>query len=314
MKYTENAINVLTARTFKGIGRAWFANNWQKSFTNVDSIVKLLEHSCREGIISVKKFEEKREIVLEALAHSEHYIDGVIAIGDEYFPEYRGNVKASERPIFLFYKGDLSLLSKSNLNIAVIGLLTPTAEIEQREQKIVAELVRENATIVSGLALGCDTIAHKQTLAMGGKTIAILPSPLSSISPASNKELAYEIVEKGGLLITEYLTAPKSRNDLIARYQERDRLQALYSDCVVLSASYAPNDKGLDSGSRLAMGYAYNYDIPRAVIYDQSECDNPMYDLNRQYIREDERVIVVNEQTMRKDVERILSRHKNTLF
>ena len=313
MRYTENAINVLTARTFKGIGRAWFANNWHKSFTNVADIVKLLKQSSREDVITIEKFEEKRAIVLDALTRSEQYIDGVVAIGDDEFPQHRGDVKHSERPIFLFYKGDLSLLSRQNLNIAVIGLLTPTTEIEQRERKVVAELVRGNAIIVSGLALGCDTIAHKQTLEMGGRTIAILPSPLSSVSPASNKELAYEIVKEGGLLITEYLTAPKSRNDLIARYQERDRLQALFSDCVLLSASYAPNDKGLDSGSRLAMGYAYNYEIPRAVIYDHSEENNPMYDLNRQYVREDARVMVVHEQSAYDDIQRLLN-SKDTLF
>lgn len=313
MRYTENAINVLTARTFKGIGRAWFANNWHKSFTNVADIVQLLKRGSREDIISIEKFEEKREIILEALTRSEQYIDGVVAIGDDEFPQYRGDVKHSERPIFLFYKGDLSLLSKSNLNIAVIGLLTPTVEIEQREQKIVAELVKENATIVSGLALGCDTIAHKQTLAMGGKTIAILPSPLSSISPASNRDLANEIVEHGGLLITEYLTVPKNKRDIIGRYQERDRLQALFSDCVLLSASYAKNDQGLDSGSRLAMGYAYDYGIPRAVIYHQSEEKNSMYDLNRQCMREDARVIVVHEQAAYNDIQRLLNR-KDTLF
>lgn len=313
MRYTENAINVLTARTFKGIGRAWFANNWCKSLTNVADIVQLLKRSSREDIVTIEKFEEKREIVLEALSRSEQYVDGVVAIGDDEFPQHRGDVKHSEQPIFLFYKGDLSLLSKSNLNVAVIGLLTPTAEIEQRERKVVAELVRKNTIIVSGLALGCDTIAHKQTLEMGGRTIAILPSPLSSISPASNKGLAYEIVKEGGLLLSEYLTAPKSRNDLIARYQERDRLQALFSDCVLLSASYAPNDKGLDSGSRLAMGYAYNYGIPRAVIYDHSEENNPMCDLNRQYMREDARVMVVHEQSAYNDIHRLLNR-KDTLF
>ncbi|MBE6210923.1 MAG: DNA-binding protein [Rikenellaceae bacterium] len=312
MRYTENAINVLTARTFKGIGRAWFAKNWHNSFTNVADIVQLLKHDSQEDIISIEKFEEKRETILAALTRSEQYIDGVVAIGDDEFPQYRGNVKHSERPIFLFYKGDLSLLSKSNLNIAVIGLLTPTVEIEQREQKIVAELVKENAVIVSGLALGCDTIAHKQTLEMGGKTIAILPSPLSNISPASNRDLAHKIVEQGGLLITEYLTVPKNKRDIIGRYQERDRLQALFSDCVLLSASYAKNDQGLDSGSRLALGYASDYNIPRAVLYSQSEDANPMYDLNRHYMR-DQSVIVVNEQTMREDIELLFPR-KKTLF
>lgn len=76
--------------------------------------------------------------------------------------------------------------------------------------------------------------------------------------------------------------------ELSSRYQERDRLQALYSNSIVLAASYAKNDIGNDSGSRLAMGYAKDYLIPRVVIYDEeSDSNNPKYDLNRQIIGED---------------------------
>lgn len=86
--------------------------------------------------------------------------------------------------------------------------------------------------------------------------------------PAKNKELAEDIVSNGGLLISEYLTASKSKMELNGRYQERDRLQALFSNAIVLSASYAKNDVGNDSGSRLAMGYARDYSICQVVIYD----------------------------------------------
>lgn len=95
-------------------------------------------------------------------------IDGVVAIGDDDFPAHRGSVKNAERPIFLFYKGDLSLLSAKSKNIAVIGLLNPTQEIETIERKLVSGLVENGAVIVSGLALGCDSIAHLQTYAWAG--------------------------------------------------------------------------------------------------------------------------------------------------
>ena len=91
------------------------------------------------------------------------------------------------------------MLDTANKNISVIGLLNPTEEIEMREQKLVAEFVRRGATIVSGLALGCDSISHREALNSNGKTIAILPSPLTSILPASNKGLAFQIVDEGGL-------------------------------------------------------------------------------------------------------------------
>lgn len=88
-------------------------------------------------------------------------------------------------------------------------------------------MVASGAVIVSSLALGCDSIAHQQAIASKGKTIAILPGPLNDIMPAKNKNLAEDIVSNGGLLISEYLTASKSKMELNGRYQERDRLQAL---------------------------------------------------------------------------------------
>ena len=194
-------------------------------------------------------------------------------------------------------------LSTSNNNVAVIGLLNPSQEIEVIEREVVAGLVKQGSVIVSGLALGCDSIAHLQTLDINGKTVAILPCPLNDIMPAKNRSLAERIATHRGLLISEYLTAAKSKMELGGRYQERDRLQALFSDSIVLTASYAKNDVGNDSGSRLAMGYAKDYSIPRVVIYDgDNHASDPMFDLNRQIICEDADVLVVN----RKNVESAL--------
>lgn len=307
MKYSENAINVMAARIYKGIGRAWIVKNLSTPKPE-DVIVKLLnEFSKSDDAITVEDFNKKKSTLRRILSESANAIDGVVAIGDNDFPTHRGSVKNSERPIFLFYKGDLSLLSDKSKNIAVIGLLNPTQEIEIAERKLVSRLVENGAVIVSGLALGCDSIAHLQTLDSNGKTVAILPSPLNDIMPSKNRDLAKNIVTNGGLLVSEYLTAPKSKMELSGRYQERDRLQALFSNSVVLSASYAKNDLGNDSGSRLAMGYAKDYSIPRAVIYDQEQhLSNPMFDLNRQIIQEDPTVVVFNEQNSRSALSKIL--------
>ena len=70
--------------------------------------------------------------------------------------------------------------------------------------------------------------------------------------------------------MTEYLNDAKSKMAFTGRYQERDRLQALFSDAIILVSSYAKNDLGNDSGSRLAMEYASQYQIPRAVMYDSN--------------------------------------------
>ena len=308
MKYTENAINVMAARTFKGIGKAWITKNLPRP-KEESEIVKLLNDSPKVGgQITVDEFNRKKSLLKELLTKSKGAIDGVVALGDDDFPPHRGVVKDSEKPIFLFYRGDLTLLASNSNNVAVIGLLNPDEEIEAAERELVAALVNSGAVIVSGLALGCDTVAHRQALESRGRTVAILPSPLSEVIPAKNRELAEQIVKNDGLLISEYLTSAKSKMELSGRYQERDRLQALYSNSIVLSASYAKNDVGNDSGSRLAMGYAHNYSIPRVVIYDrESDINNPRYDLNRQIIGEDSSVLVVDRNNRSSIVSEIMS-------
>lgn len=307
MKYTENAISVMAARTFKGIGRAWIVKNIRHPMSD-EEIVRLLNSSPKiGGGVTNGDFNRKKEMLRRLLAESEHAIDGVVAIGDDDFPPHRGEVRNSEKPIFFFYRGDLSLLSASNKNVAVIGLLNPSREIEDEEREVVAGLVAGGAVIVSGLALGCDSIAHIQALELDGKTVAILPGPLSDVIPAKNRALAQRIVDDGGLLVSEYLTSAKSKMELSGRYQERDRLQALFSDSIVLSASYAKNDLGNDSGSRLAMGYAKDYSIPRVVIYDEDRhLADPMFDLNRQIIREGGGVTIVNAKNVAATVPSVL--------
>jgi DNA processing protein len=309
MNYSENAINILTTKTYRGIGRAWIIKNL-KGNQRVDSIVSLLNKDSKEDYhITVDEFERNKARLIEDFKKLEGFVDGVVAIGDANFPPYRGNVKNSEQPIFLFYRGDLTLLITTNKNVAVIGLLNPDNHTEIIEQEVVAEFVKYGATIVSGLALGCDTIAHRQALNSNGKTVAILPSPLNNVMPATNKELANEIVRKNGLLISEYYEDANSKMELGGRYQERDRLQVLFSDSIILSASYAKNNQGNDSGSRLAMEYALNYSIPRAVIYDSAtNINNPKYDLSRQLIREQNDITIINRNNLTESVKIIMSK------
>jgi len=310
MKYTENAINILATKTFMGIGRAWVVKNLNGN-ESIEKIIQLLNNKSKQpDKITFDDFENRRERIIEQLNNFGESCDGLIAIGDENFPKYRGNVKQSEQPIFLFYKGHIDLLNIDNHNISVIGLLTPDEAIAIRERKLVKKLIQQNINIVSGLALGCDSIAHQEAL-NGSKTIAILPSPLNNILPSSNKGLAYEIVDQGGLLVTEYYEDFKSKMELSSRYKERDRLQALFCDTIIVVASYSKNsaniwkiyDKKLDSGARLAMEYAKNYNIPRAIMYNENyDINNPMFDLNRQLIKEDKSVTILT----RKNIDKII--------
>lgn len=313
MKYTDNAVNILTTKTYKGVGRAWIVKNLEGN-ESVEEIVSLLNSKTKKNeVITVEDFKFEKDRIKEHLSNFDDCCDGLIAMGDKSFPMHRGRVKESEQPVLLFYKGDIDLLDIDNDNITVIGLLNPDKKIEEREKKIVEEIVKKEITIISGLAFGCDSIAHQQAI-LGGKTIAILPSPLNDILPAKNRGLAYEIVDQGGLLITEYYENFKSKMELSSRYKERDRLQALFCDTIILAASYAQDsadrwsirDKKLDSGARLAMEYAKSYNIPRAVMYNENtDINNPMFDLNRQLINEDSSVVILTKKNLEKIIDRI---------
>jgi DNA processing protein len=320
MKYTDNSLNILTAKYYKGIGNAWIVKNL-KGNESVDTIVSLLNKKIAEET-TVDEFERlKKDFETKLVEKFEECCDGFIALGDSNFPQYRGNVKESEQPVFLYYKGIIDLLRIDNKNISVIGLLNPEGDIEERERKIVAEFVKKGATIISGLAFGCDSISHQQTLDSNGKTVAILPSPLNNILPARNKGLAFQIVEESGLLVTEYGNDFKSQMELSSRYKERDRLQALFCDTIVLAASYAQNSadrwkmfgQKLDSGARLAMGFAKEYNIPRAVMYDESlDANNPMFDLNRDIIMEQKDVTIIERNNFTEAVSKIIQKRPTT--
>lgn len=316
MKYSENAINILTAKSYKGIGNAWIVKNL-KGNESVDTIVSLLNKKISKKT-SVSEFEHlKREFETKLMQKFEDFCDGFLAYGDPYFPQHRGNVKESEQPVFLYYKGNISLLDIENKNISVIGLLNPEGDIEERERKVVDQFIKNGATIVSGLAFGCDSISHQQALDSNGTTVAILPSPLNNILPARNKGLAFKIVEEGGLLVTEYGNDFKSKMELSSRYKERDRLQALFCDTIVLAASYAQDSaerwkmfgQKLDSGARLAMEFAKEYNIPRAVMYDEHlDEGNPMFDLNRDLIKEQKDITIIKQDNISEIVMEIMQK------
>ena len=307
MKYSESALNILTIRTYPQKGPAWINQNIRG---NED--LSILYHLLKTNEYEFLKKRERIESAINLLGNN---VDGLVTIGDVDFPPVRGIVKPADKPFALFYKGNIDLLSKYNLNVAVIGVLNPDDKIELTERMVTTEILKHNATIVSGLALGCDSIAHKTALEKGGKTIAILPSTHDNILPKENIELAERIVNEGGLLISEYYEPPKSKNDMISRFVVRDRLQALFSDAVLLAASYAPNKFGNDCGSRHAMAKAKAYGIKRGVIYNDSKHRNiAMYDLNRQILIEDNSVIRIDSGNMSEAVLRLVTKSNDQIL
>ena len=213
----------------------------------------------------------------------------VICVFDENFPSVNVKLKNSEKPYFFAYKGNIMLLNNVDKNVAVIGVLTPTKEIVEREEKVIKSLTEKGYNIVSGLAKGCDTVAHSESIKNKAKTIAFLPSTIENIYPKENIELANEIVENGGLIITEYVNESKNKYESVKRFIDRNRLQALYSKAVVLIASYRKGEG--DSGSRHAFEKAKDYGKKRLVMYRESDSNDLTFGLNKDYVIQGEKIV-----------------------
>ncbi|MCO5183908.1 MAG: DNA-processing protein DprA [Anaerolineae bacterium] len=126
------------------------------------------------------------------------------------YPRYLREVPMA--PPVLYMRGEL--LSADEWAIAVVGTRRLTAYGRQVARELTLGLARSGITVISGLARGIDSLAHKTAIEAGGRTIAVLGSGLNQIYPPENRRLAEQIVAGHGALISEYAldTPPDARN------------------------------------------------------------------------------------------------------
>lgn len=138
--------------------------------------------------------------------------------------------------------------------VAIVGSRKYTSYGENYAYKISYELAKLGVIIVSGLAYGIDSIAHRAALDAGGKTVAILGTAIDRIYPAPHRPLAEEIVKKDGAVMSEY--APGERTDARYSFLDRNRLIAGLADIVVvIEADYK-------SGSLNTAAHALENGVP----------------------------------------------------
>jgi DNA processing protein len=142
----------------------------------------------------------------------------VISVFDERYPPLLRRIP--DPPPVIYLKGQLP---EGNRNVACVGTRHPSAFGEEVAKRLTTMLVQHNFWIISGLALGIDTASHMAALDASGKTVAILANGLDSVYPAKNKELANEIVDRGGGLISEQ---PPGARAFAKNLVDRDRLQS----------------------------------------------------------------------------------------
>lgn len=119
---------------------------------------------------------------------------------DNKFLQIATNI--AKPPKSLYFLGRLP--ENRSPTVAIVGTRRPTAYGKEVGYRLAYDLAKQGVVVLSGLALGMDTIAHKAALDAGGITIAVLAGGLDSIHPPSNRDLAIKILQNDGTLISEY--------------------------------------------------------------------------------------------------------------
>ena len=170
--------------------------------------------------------------VLEKHDNSHLRIIENIKKGDNNYPKMLENIK--NKPQELYVEGNLDILNMPS--ITIVGSRNMTDYGRDITKKIVKELTLAGICIVSGLAIGIDSVAHQTCLDYGGKTVAVLGCGLNKIYPKENKKLYKDIIENGGCAISEY--EPDSEANKI-NFPARNRIvSGLSLATVVVEATY----------------------------------------------------------------------------
>lgn len=166
---------------------------------NVHGVGPKTAEAIKTGMAS---FDAEREL-------DEAEKTGITVLGI-HSSEYPANLKSTyDPPLILYVKG--SLTKRDNIGFAVVGSRRATTYGKMQAERISRQLSSMGMTVVSGLARGIDTAAHKGALAGDGRTIAVLGCGLPEIYPRDNTDLAAEIEQRGALISEFALHTPPDR-------------------------------------------------------------------------------------------------------
>jgi len=218
-----------------------------------DAVKARLTHPDRRG-------EAKR------LAEALHNMGGYFIPPDGFPPllQHIGNPPAG-----LFVKGELP--ESGSLFVAMVGTRRASDYGREAAHKIAAALAKSGAVVVSGMARGIDSAAHRGALSEGGKTIAVLGCGLDVIYPPENSGLYGEIT-RSGAVVSEY---PLGARPLGKNFPSRNRIIAGICHCVAVV------EAGQKSGASITVDYALNYGrevfaVPGPIDAHQSKGTNAL--------------------------------------
>ncbi|WP_019602458.1 DNA-processing protein DprA [Teredinibacter turnerae] len=247
--------------------------------TSPESLADLLNEEARQLLREFQHEADNSRLAKLMAADLEWCENNNIEILDtdhEYYPELLREIKRP--PPVLYVAGDARLLSFPQ--IAVVGSRNPTPSGRGSAFDFSRELAASGFVVTSGLALGVDSAAHQGALAAQGKTIAVLGTGIDQVYPQRNKQMADQIVQTGGALVSEF---PLGTTALPANFPQRNRvISGLSYGVLVVEA--APR-----SGSLITARYAIQQN--REIFAIPGSIHNPLAKGCHQLIREGAKLV-----------------------
>jgi len=222
---SKSPCGILTLLELRGIGlqsverlTSQFATLAEIREASLRSPTATISAQARASICDTSAWEKAMSRSQEILGQAECHGVDILTTADERYPQWLRIIP--DRPPILFLKGTLPVGSRY---VACIGTREPSRFGEQVTRRIAAFLAERGWSIVSGLALGVDSLAHQAALDANGHTVAILANGLEAIYPKKNAGLAANILTAGGALLSEQpFGTPAIPRNLV----QRDRLQS----------------------------------------------------------------------------------------
>lgn len=188
---------------------------------------------------------------------------------DELFPEAFKAI-GEDCPERIYAMGNLDLLKRERM-VAIIGSRKATRTGNNKAYDLGVSYAKKGYVVVSGLALGCDASALRGCMAADGGTIAIVATGLNLVHPRENIPLQEEILQKGGLILSEQPLGVKANP---TRLVARNRLQAALSEEIVVAE--CPEHSGTMHTVRFAQKYSKKVKAAR-LPYDKEENSGNKY-------------------------------------
>lgn len=181
------------------------------------------------------------------------------------FPEILGELTPVENklaPSVLNVAGDIEIL-RTSPKVAVVGSRHPTFEGLRSASRIAETLVELGATVVSGLARGIDTAAHRAAIEAGGRTFGVIGTGLDRVYPRENRELQQHLARHFAVVSQFPSGTPPTRRN----FPQRNRTMALLSDALVIVEAGETSGTINQGWEALRLG--------RTVLLCEAVADNP---------------------------------------